>query len=157
MSSLSSIVSFRLAGINASEVVHPLHLPSLMHRLQGLQSSHRVLALLHSSHAAATRFPEATRCALRMALLKELLFLSASMGTVGAFFFPMCLCSFALFRWAQDCCSIHALSSETLNRRRITALGVIVIASRSHNLVPSNIHYSSGSVLTKQISLTLKG
>jgi hypothetical protein len=56
--------------------------------LQGLLSSHLVLALLQAPQAAATRLPEAIRCALRIALLKDLLLLSASMGMLAIFFLP---------------------------------------------------------------------
>jgi hypothetical protein len=64
--------------------------------LQGLLSSHRVLAFLHASQAAATRFPAATRCAKRMALLKVMLFLRARMGAVATRFLPALACGIVL-------------------------------------------------------------
>ena len=54
----------------------------VLHRLQGLVSSHRVLLFLHAAHASAALFPEATRLAVRIALMKDFRSFSAIIGTV---------------------------------------------------------------------------
>ena len=85
----SSIFRSDFGAKGKSAAGHSFPTPNLTHLLQGLQSSHLVLALLQPLHAVATRLPEAIRCAVRMALLKDLLLLRASMGTVMTFFFTV--------------------------------------------------------------------
>jgi hypothetical protein len=66
-----------------SGMSHPLQMPRLRHLLQGLVSSQRALLFLQAEQAAAALFPEATRLAVRIALMKDLRSLSAIIGTVA--------------------------------------------------------------------------
>jgi hypothetical protein len=57
-------------------------MPKVLQRLHGRVSSHRARPFLQVVQAAAALFPDATRFAVRIALLKDLRSFKASMGTV---------------------------------------------------------------------------
>ncbi len=65
-----------------SGIVHPSQTPKLLHRLHGRVSSQRARLFLQAVHAAAALFPEATRLAVRIALMKDLRSFKAIIGTV---------------------------------------------------------------------------
>ena len=63
-------------------ILQSSHTFRIRQRLQGLVSSHFARLRLHAAHAAAALLPDATRLAVRIALIKDCLSFNASIGTV---------------------------------------------------------------------------